>query len=435
MKRVAQWIFFLFFAGWMGLPAALAEENTLPTLNAGIDQLAFQVTRQVADRYFDEKKRPVTRVVVFDFLDSEGNITVGSSYVSTRIRLAFAEGSQFEVLPVQNLEALGVVVSEKEFSRNPTFRNDIVDMFEADVYVFGTLFAGGNLDVNCNVKIWGIKAPFTDLFDIDPVTEISNSLAWELGFPPEGRKFFKLVLTEGAQSSLGSDKEKTRSDVIFLTQPIWDDLNTAWRLNDGFLYVDTESGSISEIGNRAGLVVQSRIKSEKGLRGVNSIIRNFTLSVKGGELESLKLHPYLIQEKSDLYFIPMGKGKSLRFVYVWGRRGLSSIPATQASARKWRVTLAEKDYKTTMRVGKHMATATISPSQESTFGSVMEMPEYILKFKFEVKQGLNIYVVNYAFRRGTPKIFVKRVEIEGHRDVPVGSIEKILQVYPVYGSD
>ena len=49
MKKIIPWFIFLLLSGWAGPTAAMAEENNLPSLNAGIDQLAFQLTSQVAD--------------------------------------------------------------------------------------------------------------------------------------------------------------------------------------------------------------------------------------------------------------------------------------------------------------------------------------------------------------------------------------------------
>ena len=48
---------------------------------------------------------------------------------------------------------------------------------------------------------------------------------------------------------------------------------------------------------------------------------------------------------------------------------------------------------------------------------------------------MNIYVVNYVYRRDKPEIFVRRLEIEGSEDLPVRSIKKITEVYKLYGSD
>ena len=168
MKRITQWMICLFLAGCVFSTAAVAEENNLPTLNAGIDKLATALTKKIADRYFNADKKPLVRVAVFDFVDAEGNITVGSRYVSTRLRLAFAEGLQFELLPVQELEKRGVVLTSKEFSNNAGLKERLVDEFRADVYIFGTVAAEGDSNEICKVTLWGVAPPFENWYTIEP---------------------------------------------------------------------------------------------------------------------------------------------------------------------------------------------------------------------------------------------------------------------------
>ena len=82
-------------------------ENT-PLLNAGIDELSRSLMETIATKYFHAKNKPVIKIAVFDFTDEEGNITVGSRYISNRIRLAFGSNQQFELLPAQeSLEGKG----------------------------------------------------------------------------------------------------------------------------------------------------------------------------------------------------------------------------------------------------------------------------------------------------------------------------------------
>ena len=155
MKKVLKGLLLLLLAGWMmGFPGAMAEENSLPPLNLGIDQLAFQLTSQIAGKYFDSDKRPVVRVVVFEFTDPEGNITAGSRYVSTRIRLAFAEGLQFELLTAENFEKQGFVITAKAFLENRDLKEQIMDQLKADAYIFGNVSITGNSKAVCEINIW-----------------------------------------------------------------------------------------------------------------------------------------------------------------------------------------------------------------------------------------------------------------------------------------
>ena len=72
---------------------------------------------------------------------------------------------------------------------------------------------------------------------------------------------------------------------------------------------------------------------------------------------------------------------------------------------------------------------------ESQYGSKRPRSDYVTRFKFSVTPGLNVYVINYVYRRDRPEIFVRRLEIEAIKDVPIRSIKKITEVYRVYGND
>jgi len=95
--------------------------------------------------------------------------------------------------------------------------------------------------------------------------------------------------------------------------------------------------------------------------------------------------------------------------------------------------VAEQDYRNIMPVGTHTATATFEPIAESEYGTKKPRAEYVSRFKFAVRPGLNIFVINYVYRRDQPEIFVRRLEIEGSRDEPVKGIKRITEIYRVYG--
>ena len=436
MKRVTQWIIFLLALGWMGFPAAVAEENNLPPLNAGIDQLAFQLTSRIASRYFDSDKRPVVRVAVFDFTDSEGNITAGSRYVSTRIRLAFAQGLQFELLTAGDFEKQGLVVTAKVFSENRDVREQILDQLKADTYIFGSVAVEDDSNAACEINIWGVKPPYDQWLQIEPI-KFENPSPWKLGFSPSGTQFFAHVTLEGAEGLIREIKRDNLGKVIFLSQPICDDLSLSWQIRaDGMVYDMRKESKVGSLRNRTGQVLQSRVKSGETLKELSYIIKDASLVIKEQGGVAYKFEPYVLPEKSDYYFVPFSDDETgLRFQYIWGKPGLSKRVSAIETGKGWKLHLALEDYENIMSVGNHIATATLSPMAESQYGSKRPRSDYVTRFKFSITPGLNVYVVNYVYRRDRPEIFVRRLEIDATRDVPIRSIKKITEVYRVYGSD
>ena len=436
MKKIVQWVMFLFFAGSVVPTAAVAEENNLPGLNAGIDQLAFQLTSRIATRYFDSDKRPVIRVAVFDFTDSEGNITAGSRYVSTGIRLAFAQGLQFELLTAGDFEKQGLVVTAKGFAENRDVREQILDQLKAHAYIFGTVAVEGNSNAACEINIWGVKPPYDQWYRIEPV-KFENPSPWKLGFSPSGTQFFTHVMLEGAEGLIEEIKRENLGRVIFLSQPICDDLSLSWQIRaDGMVYDMRKESRAGSLRNRTGQVLQSRVKSGETLKELSYIVQDATFIIKEQGGMGNKFEPYVLPEKSDYYFLPFSDDETgLRFQYIWGKPGLSKRVSPHETGKGWKLHLALEDYENILPVGTHIATATLSPMAESQYGSKRPRSDYVTRFKFSVAPGLNIYVINYVYRRDRPEIFVRRLEIDATRDVPIRSIKKITEVYKVYGSD
>ncbi len=436
MKRLTQWMFLLFLAGCVSTPAPVSEENNLLSLDAGIDQLAFELTREVATRYFDAENRPVVRVAVCDFTDSEGDITVGARYVSTRIRLAFAKGFQFELLPTGDFEKQGLVITAKAFSENRDLGEQILDRLKADAYIFGTVAAEGNSNAVCEINIWGVKPPYDQWLKIESL-EFGNPSPWNLGFTPSGVQFFDHVLLAGAEGLMTDIRRENLGRVIFLSQPICDDLSLSWEIRaDGMVYDMRKEDKFGSLRNRTGQVFQSRVKSHETLKELSFIVKDATFIVKERGGMAYKFEPYILPEKSDYFFLPFsGDETGLRFQYIWGKPGLSKRVSTHETGKGWKLHMALEDYENIMPVGAHIATATLSPIAESQYGSKRPRSDYVTRFKFFVTPGLNIYVINYVYRRDRPEIFVRRLDIEGTRDVPIRSIKKITEVYRVYGSD
>ncbi|MBW2708582.1 MAG: hypothetical protein JRD04_04755 [Deltaproteobacteria bacterium] len=436
MKRVTQWILFLFVVGWMGFPAALAENNGLPTFNAGIDQLAFQLTHRIATRYYDVNKRPVVRVAVFDFASPEGSVTVGSRYVSNRIRMAFAEGTQFELLSVGDLEKRGLVITSGAFSKSGDLRELVVDHLKADAYIFGRVAIKGDSNATCQADIWGTAPPYDRWYRIKPL-EFDHPAPWNLGLSPSGTRFFTHVLLESAEELIAEAKQETLGKVVFLSQPVCDDLNLSWQIRaDGMVYDTRKESKTGSLRNRTGQVLQSRVKSDETLKELSYIIQDATLIIKEQDGMAHKFEPYVLPEKSDYYFLPFNDDETgLRFQYIWGKPGLSKRISTHETGKGWKLHLALEDYENILPVGTHVATASLSPMAESQYGSKRPRSDYVTRFKFSVTPGLNIYIVNYVYRRDRPEIFIRRLDIEGTRDVPIKSVKKITEVYRVYGSD
>lgn len=436
MKRVTKWLLLFLLTGWVGVTAVPAEENNLPPLNTGIDHLAFQLTSQIAGLYFDSDKRPVVRVAVFDFTDPEGNITAGSRYVSTRIRLAFAEGLQFELLTTEDFEKQGFVITAKGFSENRDLKEQILDQLKADVYIFGTVAVEGASNAVCEINIWGIAPPYDQWYRIKPV-EFENPNPWKLTFSLSGMQFFNHIMLAGTEELIKDIKRENLGKVIFLSQPICDDLSLSWQIRaDGMVYDMRKESKAGSLRNRTGQVLQSRVKSDEMLKELSYIIKDATLVLKEGGGMAYKFEPYVLPEKSDYYFLPFSDDETgLRFKYIWGKPGLSKRVSTLETGKGWKLHLALEDYENIMPVGDHVATSTLSPMAESQYGSKRPRSDYVIRFKFSVTPGLNIYVINYVYRRDRPEIFVRRLDIEGTKNVPIRSIKKITEVYRVYGSN
>jgi len=448
MKRLIRVTILLFFL--VCGPASLAttsEDKTL-SINEGADSLAVSLTKKVATQYFDDEKRPVIKVAVFDFTDQNGDITVGSRYISNRIKLAFGTSPQFALLSVQRFEKSGSLVYAEKFEKNKPLRDRIVGVVKADVYVFGKIDTSGGASVACQADLWGIKPPYDDFSNIGSLKELKEQeeelkekilspLPWKGNLSSSGLDFFKHVLVRGDSETSEIAKLGNLGEVIFLSQPICDDLNLSWQVKgDGMVYDVRQDLNIGALRSRTGQVMQSRVKSIQTLKELSYIIKAFGLVIKETGGDAYKLRSYIIPEKSDFYFVPYRpEGTGLRFMYLWAKRGRSKNPSPHETGKGWKLYVADQDFKNIMPVGTHTATATFEPIAESEYGTKKPRSEYVSRFKFSVRPGLNIYVINYVYRRDQPEIFVRRLEIEGSRDEPVKRLKKITEIYRVYGGE
>lgn len=418
-----------------------------PSLNGGVDRLASSLMKEIATRYFHVKTRPVIKVAVFDFADQTGDVTVGSRYISNRIRLAFGSSPQFEILQYGDVETPSGLIQGEEFAANEQLRERIIGQMKADVYVFGMLDMSEGTTVACKVDLWGIKPPFDDFSKIASLKELEEKekavdetvlspLPWKVTLTPSGLDFFNDVVMR--KISMAEKAERTNlGEVVFLTQPMCDDLDLSWQVKgDGMVYDVRKESQEGTLRDNTGQVMQSRIKSLEALKELSFVIKNFGLVIRETSTPARQLQAYTVPKRSDFYYIPYGEGEvGLRFMYIWADRGLSRKPSLRETGKGWKLYVAEKDYRNILPVGTHMATATLEPIAESEYGTKKPRSEYVSRFKFAVRPGLNIYVINYVYRMDRPKIFVSRLEIEGVKDRPGGTINKITEVYRVYGED
>ncbi len=447
MKWMIRLLVLLFFMIWGPLFVGAEGEDKALSLNEGIDRLSASLMKEIATRYFNVDQRPVIKVAVFDFTDPSGDITVGSRYITNRVRLAFGNSPQFDLLLPQGFLKTDFLIDAVAFAKNDHLRERVVGEMKADVYVFGKIDTSEGTSVACQVDLWGIKPPFDDFSHIGSLRDLKEKekaieedilspLPWRVNFSSSGLDFFTHVLVRKAGET-GIGARANLGEVIFLSQPMCDDLNLSWQIRaDGMVYDVRKESDAGSLRSRTGQIMQSRVKGVQALKELSYVIKNVSLVVKetGGTARSLGA--YILPKRSDFYFVPYQKGGTgLRFMYLWSDRGRSKNPSAHETGKGWKFYVAEQDYRNIMPVGTHRATATLDPIAESEYGSKKPRSEYVSRFKFDVRPGLNIYVINYVYRRDQPEIFVRRLEITGSKDESIRAIKKITEVYRVYGGE
>jgi len=114
--------------------------------------------------------------------------------------------------------------------------------------------------------------------------------------------------------------------------------------------------------------------------------------------------------------MPVSNGRKYRFKYLWSLQGKGKRLAPEESGKSWNFYLAEDDWSIKMPVGVHSAVASFRPVAQRLYGAIMTQPEYLNEFRFEVRPGLNVFVVNYVFHRDNPAIFIKRLVLSDTDD-------------------
>jgi hypothetical protein len=393
------------------------------------------ITRQVAEKYFDPEKRPVIKVAVFDFIDGSGNITVGSRQVCNQIKLAFGRGRQFHLLPLYEMTE-DRFTALPHISENAPPRDRLVSALKADAYIFGQVQPEGPSSFLCQVKAWGVTSVTGDFSNIEPLTMGIFELRWKVNLTDSGLAYFNRVLVyEEDASALSAAKEKPIGEVIFLTQPISDELDD-WVVEDGLVIPRQGEETRMAKGAQYGRIMQSRRKGFRSSTGTDYVIRSFRLMIKEEEKERIELESYVLPGTSNHYHISTADGPGYTFRYIWyyPNRGIRAASATVGKG--WKFSYAEPNWSIQLPEGTHEVLASLTPVVRSLFGKIVSRPEYFKKFYVSVKPGLNVYSVNYAYHRDIPRIFVKRLVItEGPLINKAGTKKSLTESRFVYGSD
>lgn len=435
LLRVLPYVIFLTLT--FGCQTANKQGN-VPSPPDSFDGFISSLLIETATKHFDKEKKPVIRVVVFPFTDQNGDITTGSMYLTNRVRLAFGRSPQFDLLPVEEFSK-NAIITATLFDKDTRVRDRLATDLKADVYLFGEIETSDPTLFVCKIKMWEIDGSSDDPAMIQPAMIQTDEFAWPPDLTDSGYAFFREVLISAAQQSTESLKAINLADVLILTQPMCDDLNLSWEIkSDGMIYDRRKERGEKSLRDRTGQIMQGRVKSPESLKELSFVIKNFTLLTKETNGKAAILEPYMLPIASDYYFVPYEQGKGewgLRFMYLWSTPGRSQKPSDWESGKGWQLYVAQEDWSFKMPVGVHTATATLKPVAETEFGTKLPRSEFVSKFKFAVKPGKNIYVINYVYRRDKPEIFIRRLEIKDTKDEKGEGIKKITAIYKVYGLD
>lgn len=435
------WVWILLVGGLLALGpggAGTPACGQTPSAEERIDAFASALMQEISRALYDAKNRPSLSVGVLDFTDEKGRVTAGSHYVGERIRLAFGRTQPFQVVELQDFETRHAI-SQMDFEEQLQLRERVVNDLRAHVYVLGMVVSEDRSQFQVRVQVWAMGPPFRDVHRIAPIPLTLAGIQWIPGLTDSGYAHFCKALPRMKWGQAQSRERTSLAEVLFLSQPMCDDLNGTWELRaDGMIYDrrrDRESGSLKD---RTGQVMQSRVKSMETLKELSYVIRDFGLVVQEEGGKTLELETYVVPKKSRYYYMPLksGGGDGLRFEYLWFEPGKSTEPAMEEGAGGWRFFNAQGDWALKMPLGVHTATATFSPVAESIYGSKMARSEFIRRCKFFVAPGLNVYTVNYVYRRDKPEIFFSRLEIGPSKEERQGGrgVQEIVEHYPLYGT-
>lgn len=400
-----------------------------------LDNFSFSLMKHIATTYFDHEKKPLIKVAIFRFVDRSGNVTVGSRYITNRIRMAFACSAQFDLLAVHPLEEK-FLPSAKVFEGKGELPEGVINDLKSDVYIVGQVKMADRSQVVLQVRAWGVAAASGSYDQLEPLSVDGSELVWKVNLTKTGFRFFRRTIFDQSEQLASSDEEEVVvGRVVFLTQPVNDDLNPWWKTQDGMILARERAETSLTSGSEYGRVMQSRRKTERRT-DLDYVIRNFTLMIREKGKRPVQLASYVLPRESEYYFITQKGGTGYRFKYLWFYPGRGTRRVAGNVGKGWNFQLAEADWTIGMPTGVHSCIASLMPASQSLFGTVEPRAEYVIKFKVAVKKGMNVYVVNYVYHRDEPYIFVRRLELEeGEHVGQKGATLTLRQSYNVYGSD
>ena len=204
---------------------ARAGGGDMQQTDRDLDNFAASLMKHIAEKYFDIKTKLVIKMAVFEFVDESGDFTVGSRYISNRIRMAFARSPQFDLLDVFSLDER-VMPSARIFEEEGgQFPKSVVNDLRSDVYIGGQIKMVGPARIVCQVRVWGLSEATASYDQIQPLTIDRSELFLKMSLTRSGARFFHRKLTDQSDKLASSEKEASLGQVIFLTQPVNDDLN------------------------------------------------------------------------------------------------------------------------------------------------------------------------------------------------------------------
>ena len=388
-------------------PNAHSKEVVKNSFEECLSSLSSDIINQIAEKYFDIRKKPIIKVAVLDFTDREGNVMVGSRYCSDIIRVAFAQKLQFSVVSPKALQKYGSI-SPELFATDPHLRSYVQTKLSADAYVLGTVRISRD-QIYCEAKIFGKEG--------EPLlTKTDSQSLCKIPLSSSGYELLRTVIAQRLSGMSHKRLQKSRQGyVVFLTQKICDDLAPYYYEKDGFLFqkqISVQLPTRYDYGRN----------TERHLtlsNSMNYVIKNFALRLWMNDQEKpVRLESYILPSKSKYYLIQDDlKGYKYRFEFLWYYPGASDIFAPLSSGGKIAFHLANKDWAIEMTPGTHSLIAEFNMVNQ-TSQTTMELPNYVNKFRFTVNPGLNVFVINYSFRRAVPKIFLNKIRIVTSKDIP-----------------
>ncbi|MCP4668765.1 MAG: hypothetical protein GY849_20690 [Deltaproteobacteria bacterium] len=413
---------------------AQADRLDMRHTDRELDNFAGSLMKHIAVKYFDMKKKPVIKVAIFEFVDKTGNVTVGSRYLTNNIRMAFARSPQFDLLDVHPIDEK-VLPSARVFGKGGRLPDRAINDLRSDVYIAGQATMTDPDRVVCQVKVWGITGPTGAYDQLEPLSMDKSRLFWKMNLTKSGSRFFNRTLVDQSERLVSPDEDVVLGQVIFLTQPVNDDLNPWWQTRDGMILSRDRAETRLTSGGEYGRVMLSRKRTGRR-SGLDYVIKNFTLMVGEKGKKPVQMESYIIPRESRYYIVTHKGGTGYRFKYLWYYPDRGARRVAGNVGKGWNFKLAEADWALPMPTGFHPCVASLVPISQSLFGTVEPRAEYVTKFEVAVRPGLNVYVINYVYHRDEPYIFVRRLELEeGSRLDQKGSTLTLKDTYRVYGSD